>query len=85
MGLSQAQNELFCHFLEFRYLVFFEIAHDDSLRQCLTSSKEKNPRKKKKFGIQIWVKRAKIGPKISPPSPPFSQVWLISFPLNSIG
>ena len=47
MALSQAQNEFFCHFLEFTYLVFFEIAHDDSLRQCLTSSKEKNPHKKK--------------------------------------
>ena len=31
-GLNQAQNEVFCHFLEFGLYVFFEIDYDDSLR-----------------------------------------------------
>ena len=41
MGQNQARNEVFCHFLEFGLLVFLEIAYNDSLQQCLTSSRGK--------------------------------------------
>ena len=40
-GLNQTQNEVFCHFLEFGSLVFLEIAYNDGLQQCLTSSRGK--------------------------------------------
>ena len=51
----------------FRFLLsldhfFLEIAYDDSLRQYLTSSRGKTH--EKKFGDQIWTKRAKIDPEI---------------------
>ena len=38
MGLNQAHNEVFYHFLESRLYVLLEIAYNDSLQQCLTSS-----------------------------------------------
>ena len=38
----------FCHFLKVASLVFFDIAQDCSLRQCLTSSRPKTSKKKKK-------------------------------------
>ena len=44
-GLNQVQIEVFCHFLEFGSLIFLEIACNDSLQQCLTSSRDKT---------QIW-------------------------------
>ena len=44
-GLNQAQNEVFCHFLEFVTYLFLEIAHNDSLRQCLTFSRDKTHEK----------------------------------------
>ena len=31
MGLNQAQNEIFCHLLEFGSYVFHEIVYNDSL------------------------------------------------------
>ena len=48
----------FCLFLKFGSLVFLEIACNDSLQQCLTSSKVRST--KKNFGAQIWVEGAKI-------------------------
>ena len=48
MGLNQAQNEVFRHLLEFGSYVFLEIAYNDSLRQCQTSSRGKIY--EKKFG-----------------------------------
>ena len=45
MGLNQAQNKVFRHFLEFGSYVFLEIAYNDSLRQCLTSSRGKTHEK----------------------------------------
>ena len=47
-GLNQAQNEVFGHFFEFGLLVFLEIAYNDSLQQCITSSRNKTH--EKKFG-----------------------------------
>ena len=44
--LNQAQSEVFCHFLTFSSLVFFEIAYNDSLQQCLTFSRGKAHEKK---------------------------------------
>ena len=41
MGLIQAQNEVFRHLLEFESYVFLEIIYNDSLGQCLTSSRVK--------------------------------------------
>ena len=40
-GLNNAQNEVFRYFLEFGSKVFPEFEYDDSLRQCLTSSRSK--------------------------------------------
>ena len=63
MGLNQAQDKVFCHFLDFGSLVFLEIAYSDSLQQCPTFSKGKTH--KKMFGAQIRVRRAKIVAKIN--------------------
>ena len=41
VSLNQAQKEVFCHFIEFGSYVFLAIAYNDSLRQCLTSSRGK--------------------------------------------
>ena len=60
---KSGQNAVFCHFLEFGSYVFFEIAYDDSPRQCLTSSGKKTH--EKSLGVQIWVTWAKIGAEIS--------------------
>ena len=60
MGLNHAQNEVFCHFLEFESYVFLEIAYDDSLRQFLTSRSGKTH--EKNF---LGAKQSKMGPKIS--------------------
>ena len=46
MGLNQAQNEVFRHLPEFRSYVSLEIAHNDSSRQSLTSSRGKIHEKK---------------------------------------
>ena len=54
---------VFCYFIKFASLVFCEITCGDSLQQCLTCSKSKTH--KKFFGAQIWIKQAKIVPKIS--------------------
>ena len=78
MGLNHAQNEVFCHFLEFESYVFLEIAYDDSLRQFLTSRSGKTH--EKIFG---GPNSPKWGPKSA--FSPFSQVWFISFLLNCIG
>ena len=40
-SLNQAQNEAFCLFLEFGLYFFFEIAYNNSLRECLKPSSTK--------------------------------------------
>ena len=82
MSLNQAQNEVFRHFVEFGSYVFPEIGYNDSLRQCLISSRGKTHEK--------ILFRPKFGPNGTKSSPklgfsPFSQVILISFLLNYIG
>ena len=44
--------------------MFYEIEYDDSLRQCLTSRRGKTYGNKLGEGVQISVKRVKIGPEI---------------------
>ena len=39
MAQHRTQNEVFCYFLKFVSLVFLEIAYNDRLQQCLTSSR----------------------------------------------
>ena len=53
-GLHWAQNEVFGNFLDCGLLVFLESAYNDSLQQCLTSSRGKTH--KKVFGTLILAK-----------------------------
>ena len=68
--INQAQNEVFCHFLEFGSYVYLEIAYNHIFRQYFASSIDKTYEKKIAGGGvgggdgQIWTKRAKIRPKI---------------------
>ena len=83
MGLNQAQNEMFRHFVEFGLYVFPKIAYNDSLRQCLTSSRGKTHDKsflRPKFGPNGPKSNPKLGGFLS-----FSKVIFISFSLNYIG
>ena len=61
-SLNQAQNEIFTHFIKFGSCAFCEIEYDDSLRQCLTSSRGKIH--EKNFGPQILTKQQKMGSEI---------------------
>ena len=81
MGLIQSQNEVFRHFLEFGSYVFLEIVYNDSLGQCLTSSRVKIHEK------NLRSKFRPNGPKLDPKLDfsTFSQVYFISFSLNCIG
>ena len=44
-GQNGAQNQVFCYFIKFGSLVFLEIAYNDSLEQCLTTSRDKTCQK----------------------------------------
>ena len=66
----------FCHFSKFGSLIFLQIAYDDSLQQCLTSSTDKI------YKTFFGPKRPKLGPKLG--FLPFSQVWFIRFSSNCI-
>ena len=78
VGQSWPQNYFFCHFLRFGLIDLLELADDDSLEQCTTTSGGKIHTKnlEPKFG-------SKLGSELG--FSPFSQVWFISFPVNSIG
>ena len=71
---------VFYHFLKCDSLVFLEIAQDDRLEQCLTTSRGKTH--EKNLWAYIWDKQAKIGSELD--FLPFSQFWFISFPVNCI-
>ena len=62
--------------------VFLEIACNDSLQQCITSSRGKPH--KKVFGDQIWAEAGQNLAWNYYSFQPFSQVWFISFPWNYI-
>ena len=82
MGQKWAGNQFFCHFVKFGSLVFLEIAYNDSLQQCIRSSRGKTH--EKGFGDHLW---SKSGPKSCPKLGfwSFPEVWFISFTLNCIG
>ena len=61
-GQNRSRNQVFCYFLKFGSLIFFEIAHSDSLQQCLACSRGKIF--EKILGPTLWSKGAKIGLKI---------------------
>ena len=64
MSLNQAQNEVFRHFVEFGSYVFPEIGYNDSLRQCLISSRGKTHEKilfRPKFGPNGTKSSPKLG------------------------
>ena len=46
MGQNWVQNQVFGHFLKFGWLVFLEIAQNDSLEQFVTTSRSKTHEKK---------------------------------------
>ena len=62
-GQNRAQNFVFGDFLKFGSLLFLEAACNDSLEQCIISSRGKIHGKT--FWAHIWTKGAKIGPKTS--------------------
>ena len=55
------KTRFFCRFLKFCWLVFLEIAYNDSLQQLITSSRDVID--KKTLGTKFGQERAKIGPK----------------------
>ena len=61
MGLNRAQNEVFHHLLKFGSYVFLEIAYNDNLPQCQTSSRGKIH--EKKLGALVCAKQAITGPE----------------------
>ena len=70
-GLNQAQNRVFHPFLEFQSYVFLEMEYDDSLPQCLTSSREKSHEKK-------------LGPKFGPKRPKLVSKCFVFFIFSSL-
>ena len=81
-GPKSSPKLVFFHFLKFCSLVFFQIAYNDSLQQCITSSRDKS-HGKNILGPNLGQNEPKSGPKLG--FLPFSQAWFISFPLNCIG
>ena len=81
-GPKLCPNNTFCYFIELESSVFLEFAYNDSLRQHVTSSRGKT-HEKKICGLKFGLSGPKLGPKLG--FSLFSQVWLIIFPLNSIG
>ena len=64
-GFNGPKTGLKSRFLLFAWIwiiFFLEIAHNDSLQQCLTSARGKIC--EKKIGVQIWGKLTKIVPEI---------------------
>ena len=53
IGQYRAQNYIFCHIIKSGLLIFREIASDDSLEHCLTSSRGKTHGKK--LGAPNWI------------------------------
>ena len=59
IGLNLAQDEFFCHFLEFGSLVFLELTYNDSLEQCQTSNRGKTHKKNNLGGPILGQKQAR--------------------------
>ena len=55
LGTQKLDPKLaFCYFLKFGSLLFFKVAWDGSLEQCLTTTRRKF--QEKVLEVQIWVK-----------------------------
>ena len=81
-SVCQSQNfEKKIWWPKFGSLVFLEIAYNDSLQQCLTTSRGRI-HEKKFYGPKFGSDRSKLGPKLS--FLPFSQVSCVSFFLDYI-
>ena len=78
-GPNSGPKQGFLPFPKFGLLVFPEIAYNDNLQHCLSTSRGKIH--EKHFWAQYWVKQQKLSPKLS--FLPFSQVWC--FLLNCTG
>ena len=71
--INQAQNEVFCHFLEFGSYVYLEIAYNHIFRQYFASSIDKTYEKKIAGG---GVGMDKFGPNV-PKSGPKLDIFAI--------
>ena len=78
---NRVRKQVFCHFIKFVSSVFLEIAYNDSLQQCITSSISKTHKQ------NFWRPNMgqKVRPKISFFASFFLPVGFISFSINSIG
>ena len=59
----RSKTRFFCHLLQFGLLVYLEIAYNDSLQQCITSSRGKT-HETDFWGTKFGLKRARIWPEI---------------------
>ena len=58
----RSKTRFFCHLLQFGLLVYLEIAYNDSLQQCIASSRGKT-HEKKNLERNLGQNRPKSGPK----------------------
>ena len=78
-GQNWVRNQVFWHFLKFGSLFFLEVAYNDSLQQCITSSRVKT-HVKDFWRPNLGKSGSKSGPKLG--FLIFYQVWFISFPVG---
>ena len=64
MGQNHSGNHVFCHFLQCGSLVFLEIEYNDSLQQCIKSSRAKIPSKNKICGLNFGQTEPNSGQKL---------------------
>ena len=62
-GPKSGPKLVFCNCLKFGSLVFLEIAYNDSLQQCVTSSRDKT-QEKNFWGPNLGQNGPKSGPKL---------------------
>ena len=74
--INQAQNEVFCHFLEFGSYVYLEIAYNHIFRQYFASNIDKTYEKKIVGGGGGGVGMDKFGPNV-PKSGPKLDIFAI--------
>ena len=74
--INQAQNEVFCHFLEFGSYVYLEIAYNHIFRQYFASSIDKTYEKKIAGGGGGGGGMDKFGPNV-PKSGPKLDIFAI--------
>ena len=52
-GLNEVQYKVFCYFIEFGSYALLEVAYSDSFQQCLTSSRDNDPKRKLGEGTDL--------------------------------